>query len=405
MRRVGLSRWIFLLVFALCAGGCVGVQAPRPVAMSAPERVTHNRRVFERAWQLVNEKFFDAKFRGVDWGTMKTRYLPDAEQATDDLRLYGVINEMLGELKESHNYGMSPQRRWEFITKQRARVGVGLRQIENSWVVTEVVAGSPAAKAKVQPGWLLTARDGKPWGAAENIVVKEGDGIVYDFLDEHDQRRTLTLVPKLLSTADRLEARELANGSVYLRFDGFNLRSLRWLNQQLKIHRAAPAAIIDLRHNHGGTFYFLRLAVGEFFPDPVEVGTFIRRSGSERERDSLQLFSARYPGKVILLTDRATGSCAEILAHALRYHGRAEIVGRPTAGAVVVSLYFRLPHGGSLQLAVEDFRGLDGQRLEGVGVKPDIDVPLKLADLRAGIDADLQAALMRLREPAAVARH
>jgi C-terminal processing protease CtpA/Prc len=50
-----------------------------------------------------------------------------------------------------------------------------------------------------------------------------------------------------------------------------------------------------------------------------------------------------------------------------------------------------------LQIGVEDFRGLDGKRLEGVGVPPDVPVKLTLADVRAGIDADLAAALAELR--------
>ena len=83
----------------------------------------------------------------------------------------------------------------------------------------------------------------------------------------------------------------------------------------------------------------------------------------------------------------------------MRHHQRAVIVGRKTAGAVVVSQFYPLPDGGRMQLAIEDFRALDGQRLEGTGVTPDKVVPLRLADVRAGRDADLEAALAELRLP------
>lgn len=407
MRGASHLGQFFLLIVALLAGGCAGIPTrPRlDVVLSREERVAHNLRVFDRAWQLVNDKFFDAGLRGVDWPAMKARYRPEAEKATDDDMLYGVVNSLLGELKESHNYAITPQRRWEMLAKQRARVGLGLRHLEGRWVVTEVTAGSPAEAAGVRRGWLVEARDGKPLDAGANFSLKEGQVVTYDFITPDDERRTLAMTACVLSTADRREARPLATGTMYLRFDGFDYQSLHWLSEQLKLYRSSPAVVIDLRNNHGGLFYSLEFSLGEFFPKPVQLGTFVRRSGTERGKASNQLFSARYPGKVVLLTDRATASCAEILAHALHHYKRAVVIGRPTAGAVVASRYFSLPDGGMLQIAVNDFRGLDGKRLEGLGVTPDVAVELKLADLRAGNDPDLAAAEASLRSPEIVAKN
>lgn len=396
-----------LLIVALFAGGCVGVPSrPRAdIALSAEERTAHNLRIFDRAWQLVNDKFFDAKFRGVDWPAMKARYRPEAEKAADDDALYVVINSLLGELKESHNYAMTPQHRWEVLAKQRARIGIGLRRLEDRWIVTEVSPGSPAEEAGVRRGWIVEARDGKPLDAGANFLLKDGQVVGYDFLTTEDERRPLSMTARVLSTADRREVRPLADGTMYLRFDGFDYQSLHWLSEQLKIHRAAPAVVIDLRNNQGGLFYSLEFSLGEFFPRPVQLGTFIRRSGSAKEQDSNQLFSARYTGRVVLLTDRSTASCAEIMAHALHYYKRAVVIGRPTAGAVVASRYFSLPEGGMMQIAVDDFRGLDGKRLEGLGVQPDVAVELKLADLRTGHDPDLVAAEASLHSPEIVAKN
>jgi carboxyl-terminal processing protease len=407
MRGSSYPGQFLLLAVVLLAGGCAGLPTPprAEVTLSARERTAHNLRVFDRAWQLVNDKFFDPKFRGVDWVAMKTRYRPPAENAVDDDALYAVINTLLGELKESHNYAMTPERRWEMLAKQRPRIGIGLRYLENRWVVTEVVPKSPAEKAGVLRGWIVEARDGKPLDAGASFSLKDGQLIDYDFLTADDERRTVSMTARVLSTADRREVRPLADGAMYLRFDGFDYQSLRWLSDQLKTYRTAPAVVIDLRYNHGGLFYSLEFSLGEFFPKPVQLGTFVRRSGFEKEKDSNQFFSARYAGKVVLLTDRSTASCAEILAHALHYYKRAVLVGRPTAGAVVASRYFSLPDGGMLQIAVDDFRGLDGQRLEGLGVKPDIAVELKLADLRVGTDADLLAAEASLHLAEIVAKN
>ena len=112
---------------------------------------------------------------------------------------------MLGELKESHNYAMTPQRGWEVRAKQRARVGFGLRYLEKTWVVTDVVPGSPAEAAGIGRGWIVAARDGKPLGPETNFSLKDGQAVSYDFITADEQRRTLTLVARVLSTDDYRE--------------------------------------------------------------------------------------------------------------------------------------------------------------------------------------------------------
>jgi len=53
----------------------------------------------------------------------------------------------------------------------------------------------------------------------------------------------------------------------------------------------------------------------------------------------------------------------------------------------------RLPSGDVFVHAVADFTDPDGRRVEGAGVVPDDIVPLTVADLLAGKDAPLEAAV------------
>jgi C-terminal processing protease CtpA/Prc len=65
-----------------------------------------------------------------------------------------------------------------------------------------------------------------------------------------------------------------------------------------------------------------------------------------------------------------------------------------TAGHALVSSEWRLPDGGRLQVAVENYLTPAGERIEGRGVHSDIVTPsMKAADLRAGIDTDIKTAL------------
>jgi len=226
-----------------------------------------------------------------------------------------------------------------------------------------------------------------------------GQPVTYSFLDRANAPRDITFEPQLLKF-EQMASRELPGGYRYLRFDRFGSDTLHWLSTELKAHRQAPGVVLDLRENPGGYVVACRLAVGEFFTRRVATGQFIQRNGTVKEGHNLSLFSARYPGKVVILTSEATGSAAEIFTHVLQYHRRATVVGRRTAGAVIVSHNYRLPGDGTLQVPVQDYRALDGRRLEGRGVQPDITVgPAALADVRAGRDLDLETALATLDAP------
>jgi carboxyl-terminal processing protease len=310
--------------------------------------------------------------------------------ATDDVTLYGVLNRLCGELKESHLAALSPRRAHEWNTEHRAAVGIRWQPIEGKRVVSDVLPGSPAAEAGVKVGWIAVSRNGVSLHEGDAFVTHVDVPVTYAFLDEHDESRTLTMTPRLL-TFDREESRELSGGWRYLRFDRFSVGTISWLSRELKTYANAPGVVVDLRQNGGGSAFALSLAIAEFFPRRVAEGQMIQRSGTTKEAESWSWRSARYRGEVVLLVSRSSASAAEIFSHVLQFHHRAKIVGQPTAGAVIYARNFGLPDGGSIQIPVTDYVGLDGQRLEGRGVKPDVLVPPPtLADLRSGRDVALE---------------
>ena len=391
------------VALTLFAAGCATAPTEyrEPAALTAAGRSAHNLQVFERTWALVNEKYFDAKFRGVDWPAMRTKYQPGAAAAKDDTTLYLVLNQLCTELKESHLMAMAPRRVHEFRTEHRASVGFRMQILEAKRVVTDVVPGSPAAAAGVKTGWIVLSRNGSPLQEKDPYLPTLGQAVSYEFLDAENQTHRLTMNPLLINFEQR-EARALPNGCRYLRFDGFDHKSLHWLSEQLKAQPAVPGVVIDLRNNPGGNLLALDVALAEFFTKKVSAGRMIKRNGHEQENKSLTWFSAHYSGRVVILADDSTGSAAEIFSHVLQFYRRATVIGRRTAGAVIVSRTFDLPGGGRLQVPTNDYVGLDGQRLEGRGVTPDTVIPAPtLADWRAQHDADLEAAARALQQDTA----
>jgi carboxyl-terminal processing protease len=393
--RVGLVFWLTLLV------GCATLPPVHVPVTHLPaeeqSRALHHLRVFNAVWDLVNRKHYDPKYQGVDWRAVAAEFGPKAAAAPDETALYAALNAMLAPLKDSHTHALTPVQAIERRTQERARTGFSMSRIDQRWVVTEVLPNSPAEEIGVKTGWIILARNGEPLGTRVNFRMREGEQASWDFLDENDRLVRLAPVAKKLSIAPRQIAREMDGGFIYLRFDEFDGLDRRWLSRELKQHADAPGVVIDLRRNPGGETFSLGISIGEFFDQPVDCGTFISRAGARRVKNSWQLGSAEYRGKVVVLVDASTGSAAEIFAAVLQDHGRATIVGRRTAGAVLASWFYRLPDGGELQLSREDYVAPKGRRIEGAGVQPDIVVPRRLADVRANRDVDLETALRVLR--------
>ena len=388
---------IALAVVALALSGCTTTPAPRVSLAAVPveqrARAEGNVRVFDRVWGLVADWHYDPKLQGVDWPAAGLKYGAEAAAAADDQALYASLGAMVGLLKDSHTHALSPTQTKERRTQTRARTGFYMTRVEGRWIVSELVAGSPAELAGVKTGWVVVARNGTAFGERSEARPKEGEVAQWEFLDDRDQPVALAIAAQSLSTRPRQEVRVLAGGVVYLRFDAFDMADRRWLSDQLKTNRAAPGVVIDLRRNPGGGTISLGITIGEFFDRAVDCGTFITRGGYRGGKSSWQIGSARYGGSVVVLVDGATGSAAEIFAAVLQEHGRAAIVGRKTAGAVLASWYHGLPDGGELQLSRQDYVTPQGRRLEKEGVEPDVKVVRTVVDVRAGRDVDLEAAL------------
>lgn len=81
-----------------------------------------------------------------------------------------------------------------------------------------------------------------------------------------------------------------------------------------------------------------------------------------------------FKGKVYILTSNRTASTCEPIVDALKRSGRATIVGENTAGAMLSATIFQVQGKYHLFLPIADYYNADLQRLDQVGVKPDIEV-------------------------------
>jgi carboxyl-terminal processing protease len=408
------------------------------LACAPSQRLTEQQRleVFQFVWEEVRRSHYDPKLGGVDWDAVRETYAPKARAAESDAAFYALLNEMLGELKQSH-FGVIPP--GAFVAQEEARqrvgdgeIGVTVQLVEGKPVVVRVRDGSPAARMGIPPGAELLAIDDMPAEAivqrirARNLPEVEerfeaylafraylsgrvGSEVRVRYRDLDEVERTATLVREVASGERvrigflpelrvRIESRILPGNIGYLAFNAFMPPVMRELPSRLRELRDTRGLIIDLRENIGGIGLMAGGVAGYLLPRETPLGIMRLRDGTFGIVAYPQ--QPQYTKPVVVLVDEFTVSTAEILAAGLQETKRAVIIGRPTPGKALPSKIVALPHGGYLQCVLADYETAGKRRLEGAGVQPDIAVDLTREAFRTARDPVLQRAVeYLLRQP------
>lgn len=139
---------------------------------------------------------------------------------------------------------------------------------------------------------------------------------------------------------------------------------------ELRAQNALGALVLDLRDDPGGIVDQAILVADHF----LDAGTIVTIRG---RKGAIETQAAHKGGvgigvPIVALVDQGTASAAEILAAALRDHGRAQLVGQPTYGKGTVQTFYDLDDGSGLKLTTARYLTPRGNYLESKGLTPDV---------------------------------
>ena len=321
----------------------------------------------------------------------------------DEKALIGAaIRGMLTEL-DPHSAYLEPDQYRDLGDVSRGRyggVGIRLETADDRIRVDAVIDGSPADRAGIDPGDVITAVDGVPvrgrplQDSLEGIDGEPGTAVRLRVLRPGQEAREVTLQREFLKLPT-LSYRALTRGWGYFRMSQFHRDSATDLAAALdSIHADGgdlAGLVLDLRGNPGGVLQ-PAVAIADGF---LDAGRIVSTRG---RNPSMQLEFTAQPGQwlpnrpVVVLVDRHSASASEVLAGALQDHRRALIVGERTFGKGSVQSVLPLRNGAGIKLTTARYYTPNGRSIQAEGITPDLAVELRAPPEPApggGREADL----------------
>ena len=401
---------------------------------------------FDAAWTIIKNTHFDKTMNGLNWDAVRDELRPRAAAAKTPAELRIVIRDLLGRLGLSH-FALIPSSADASADGSGSSgdmsgdPGIEVRLLEHDLVVTHV---SPEVTAPVRAGWRIVqigstaaadllkgvpeagnerlqkveawriaqTRLRGPSGSKVDLTFEDGQGAsVKSALErrpEHGNPVTVGNLPTMYVRVEK-DRKTTPSGKAagVIKFNVWMAAVDAQFQQAMDEFRRANGIVIDLRGNPGGLAAMLMGISGHFVSERVSLGVMKTREGEFRFVANPRLVNASgerveaFAGPLAILVDSMSGSASECFAGGMQSIGRARIFGQTSMGQALPALFDRLPNGDLLIHAYGDFVTATGTRLEGRGVIPDEAVPLERADLLAGRDRTMEAALAWIdRSPA-----
>lgn len=288
-------------------------------------------------------------------------------------------------------------------------IGATVNQVDGAIVIVRPFRNSPAQQSGIRAGDVILEVDGEStegWSLEQAVAVIRGPkGTDVELLVRHaDGEEELIVVTRdriVVPSVESLPITDRSGNPVadvgYILISQFTEDTRGELLDLLDGARNAGLTqlIIDLRGNPGGLLNATVETTGEFIDEGVILRQIDREGNEEIFRD--EAGGAGVNMELVVLINEHSASGSEVMAAALRDHGRAVLVGTTTTGKGTVNVPRRLSDGSVLYVSIARYLTPESAPVEGVGIVPDIEIAIPDTGFEAGQDIQLYVAIDFLR--------
>lgn len=287
------------------------------------------------------------------------------------------INAMIDSLNDPYSTYMDTSSFKGFLSAldgSYAGVGMYIEQNGDNIQVINPIPGSPAQKAGIQPGDVLTYINDEnitslsvtevaskirgPQGSQVTITVKRDNKSI-----------KLSLIRDIIQVSS-VDYKLLEPRIGYIKLHSFTTQSPQEIEEALKdlISQGSESLVLDLRDNPGGLLNVAIDIAGYFVPKGPVV--YVAQRG---QKEQVYYTWDKPKGLPIsVLVNERTASAAEILAGAIQDAKTGMIIGTTTFGKGSVQTIFTLESGEGLKLTTAKYLTRGRQDINGKGLTPDI---------------------------------
>ena len=371
--------------------------------------------MFEQAWRLDRDLFWDSKMNGVDWRRVHDQYAALVPLVGSHEDLIYLLGEMQGELSTSHMFLGGGDRGDPRTAQSTALLGVdfSLDAVSGKYRLAHLYRGDSTRPRFAAPfgdpgldvndGDYLQAIDGQPiaapidpyslllgkQGAVQLTVSRTATGeprkVVVTSIGDESEIRKLDWVEHERAAVDRLSC----GAAGYLYLSDFERQGSEDFVRQFYPQADKPALVIDVRGNRGGftsqwVLNVLRRA---------RAGSFINREGAVSV-----LPGASSDRRMAVVTDIFSMSDGDQFPYFFRAWGMGKVIGERTWGGVRgIKRPWLLMDGTFITIPKDSLQDIDGHPIiENRGAEPDFEVRDDPQDIQAGRDPQLETAVRQV---------
>lgn len=317
------------------------------------------------------------------YNTLIEEYINEVnEEDLKEAAIEGMLN-LLGDNYSLYYDEAESEEFKEELTGTFYGIGAEVYQEEGGLItVYNVFENSPAAKAGLEKGDEYLKINGEDVtnktssDVADMIKGKNGETITLTIRrgDEEKELKVTTAKVEIPSVSSEIINQN--NTKIgYMAISIFAKNTDEQFSKHLETieKEGINKLIIDLRSNNGGELEtVINIASNFLNKDDVVVQTVLK--DKTEKRYSIKNNTNKYD--IVVLINGQSASGAEVLASALNENCNAELVGTTTYGKGTVQRTKTLSSGDMIKYTVETWKTSQGKEIEGVGIKPTIEVEL-----------------------------
>ena len=315
--------------------------------------------IFEEAWKVIQDRFYDPKHHGQNWSELKNTYKPLALKASTRTDFKVIFNKMLGQINASHMGMYRGEERKSVQNERTGLLGIELKRNSNGELVVRTVVPNSAADrevSKLKKGDIIKSVNGERITRTDNIysylTATNNEKIILG-IRSNGQDKEVVIRPKSNARADNYNAwvkerkrltKLYSKGRLgYIHIQGMNWTSFERFERELTAAGLGKeGVVIDVRYNGGGwtTDYLMAVLNVKQHAYTVPRGASKDLSIDHKKFKDHYPFSERLPlaswtKPSIAICNQNSYSNAEIFSHAYKELGLGKLVGTPTFGAVI----------------------------------------------------------------------